>query len=117
MSQPQSKPDALVDPFQPHLHEKPESRILSGEAFATEANRFWAHRWQAYASYFDKLSKCATFADVARLQTTFWTDLQRDYLNEGATLMSAATLTPLPPFARAATPLTQPLSEPKARTR
>lgn len=111
MAKSNRKPDALVEPFQPDLHRQAEGQIASGEAIITEAGRFWSHRLEAYASYFDNLARCGSFADLARVQATFWTDLQSDYINSGATLISTATLTPLPRFSQIATPLAQPLAE------
>lgn len=105
-----SKSDALLDPFQSDLYQTPASQLLAGTAAVEEAGRFWTHRCKAYASYFDKLARCANFTDVARLQTTFWADTQRDYLNQGATLISSATLTGLPAFARDAAPLRPPIA-------
>jgi hypothetical protein len=97
--------DALLAPFPPHLTQMPENQLLFGAGLALEASRFLAHRLEAYASYFDKLTKCASMGEIAALQTTFWTDLQRDYANEGAAVAAVSTLTGLPSFARDTAPL------------
>ena len=111
MAQSKPKPaDPLLDPFQSDLSLTPEFKLLAGTGAVTEAARFWTHRCKAYASYFDKLARCGNVVDLARLQATFWTDLQRDYLNEGAALVSTTTLTTLPAFARNLTPLRSPLA-------
>lgn len=97
--------DALLTPFSSKLPEAPERQVLSGAGVIIEASRFWSHRMNAYASYFDKLTQCKTITDVAALQATFWSDAQRDYANEGAAMIAAATLTGAPTLASDALPL------------
>jgi len=108
------EPDALLNPFQSALPIASEDALLRSAGLA-EATQFFSHRCKAYASYFDKLAKCANPADFAALQTTFWADAQRDYLNEGAALVSTATLTQLPAFARRWAPLAWPHGNGAAR--
>ena len=107
MTHPPPRPDrdALLNPFESELPRTPEVQMLSGAGWMTEAARFWTHRAKAYASYIEKLSRCSSFEQVAALQTTFWTDLQRDYANELAAITAAATLNDIPAFARDVTPL------------
>ncbi|HVY03655.1 MAG TPA: hypothetical protein VG983_08375 [Caulobacterales bacterium] len=117
MTQAKPKRDELLEPYRSELPQASENTLLSGAGAITEATRFTLHRWSAYASYFDKLAKCGNVFDALRLQATFLTDMQRDYANQAAALVSTATLTGLPAFARDPRALVWPPQESQAPKR
>ncbi len=56
------------------------------QKMALETARFSARRMRAYADQMEALSKCDTPQDVIAAQTSFFTQMQSDYLAEGEVL-------------------------------
>jgi Phasin protein len=53
-----------------------------------ECTNFWAHRMQAHADYWKKFAQCKDLGDLAKIQTSFFQSMTRDYSDETANLIN-----------------------------